>query len=198
MTSSVQSMLQALDAGCIASSDEPDAPAPVFGERVSDGGRGRPPVSVDANELAVLSAGRTTRNQLANLYNCSARTIRRRLVEYGLSAPGPPVYIQEEQPDGTIQRRYFAGSSSDLSQISDTDLDRIILGIYQQFPSFGRRMIDGYLMQLGERVPRSRVLQSYLRVVGPSRNTFGPRRIQRQVYSVPGPNSLWHHDGQHG
>jgi transposase InsO family protein len=27
---------------------------------------------------------------------------------------------------------------------------------------------------------------------------FGARRIQRRVYSVPGPNSLYHHDGQHG
>ena len=59
-------------------------------------------------------------------------------------------------------------------------------------------MIDGYLMALGERVPRRRIEKSYLRVIGPPNNQFGDRRIERRVYSVPGPNALWHHDGQHG
>jgi hypothetical protein len=145
-----------------------------------------------------LSSGRATRQQLANLFDCSTRTIRRRLLEYNLSTPGPPVYVQEEEPDGTVSRTYYAGSSSDLLRLTDNELDEIMLSIYQQFPSFGQRMINGYLIQLGERVPRSRVLASYTRVVGPSSNVFGPRRIERRVYSVPGPNSLWHHDGQHG
>lgn len=59
-------------------------------------------------------------------------------------------------------------------------------------------MRDGYLLQLGYRIPRSRIEASYLRVVGPSPATFGPRRIQRRSYSVPGPMALVHHDGQHG
>ena len=42
------------------------------------------------------------------------------------------------------------------------------------------------------------VVESYLRVIGPPNNQFGNRRIERRVYSVPGPNTLWHHDGQHG
>jgi hypothetical protein len=132
------------------------------------------------------------------LYHCHPRTIRRRLLEYGLSAPGPPVYIDEPQLDGSISRTYNVGSSSDLSLLSDRDLDQLILNIYNQFPSFGRRMIDGYLLQLGERVPRRRIIESYLRVVGPSPHNFGPRRIERRVYSVPGPMALVHHDGQHG
>jgi hypothetical protein len=73
-----------------------------------------------------------------------------------------------------------------------------MLHIYEQFPSFGQRMIDGYLMQLGERVPWQRVVASYLRVIGPPTATFATCRIQRCVYSIPGPNSLWHHDRQHG
>jgi hypothetical protein len=53
-------------------------------------------------------------------------------------------------------------------------------------------------MALGEQVPRCQVEESYLRVIDPLTNQFGNRRIEHQVYSVPGPNALWHHDGQHG
>ncbi|KAG6860001.1 hypothetical protein C0995_000688 [Termitomyces sp. Mi166 len=123
---------------------------------------------------------------------------RRRLIQYGLSRPGPPVYTQQQQPDGSIQRQYIPGVSADLSRLSDEDLDTLMLDIYEQFPSFGRRMIDGYLLRLGERVPCQRIIDSYSRAIGPTTSTFAPRRIQRRVYSVPGPNSFWHHDGQHG
>lgn len=59
-------------------------------------------------------------------------------------------------------------------------------------------MINGYLLQLGHRIPRSRLEASYLRVIGPPSATFGARRIQRRVYNVAGPMALMHHDGQHG
>jgi hypothetical protein len=191
-------MVDALDNASTISSDLPDAPAVVFGERIHDGGPGRPSVNINPSDLAVLSSGRTTLQQVATVYDCSTRTIRRRLLEFGLATAGPPVYTDEEQPDGSITRTYHAGSRSDLSKLTDEELDRIMLSIYEQFPTFGRRMIDGYLIQLGERVPRSRIEASYLRVIGTSSSSFGTRRIQRRVYSVPGPGSLWHHDGQHG
>lgn len=120
------------------------------------------------------------------------------MLEFGLSEPGPPVYVEQQQPDGSVERIYSRGSCANLLQISNEELDATLLSIYEQFPSFGRRMIDGYLMALGERVPRRRIEESYLRVIGPPNNTFGNRRIERRVYSVPGPNALWHHDGQHG
>jgi hypothetical protein len=74
-------------------------------------------------------------------------------LEYGLSTPGPPVYINKPQPDNTVLCTYLAGVSSNLSRLNDGELDQLMLHIYEQFPSFGQRMIDGYLMQLGERVP---------------------------------------------
>jgi hypothetical protein len=191
-------MISELDAATSSSSDIPDAHAIALGSRPSHGTVGRPAVHIDPDELAMLSIGRTRRTQLALIYDCSARTIRRRLLQYGQSQPGPPVYIDEEQADGSVVRIYSAGSSSDLSQLTDNELDQLMVSIYQQFPTFGRRMIDGYLLLLGERVPRSRIEDSYHRAIGASSRTFGPRRIERRVYSVPGPNSLWHHDGQHG
>ena len=86
-----------------------------------------------------------------------------------------------------------------MSDLSDDALDGIVRQIIENFPSFGRRMLNGHLRYLGHRVPRSRLQASYHRVRGgPSSNQFGTRRIEQRVYSVPGPNSLWHHDGQHG
>ena len=72
------------------------------------------------------------------------------------------------------------------------------LPIPMAFPSYGRCMIDGHLRHMGHRISRVRLQQSYAHVHGPPVSAFGPRRIHRRVYYVPGPNSLWHHDGQHG
>ena len=58
-------------------------------------------------------------------------------------------------------------------------------------------MLHGYLRAKGYRVPIKRISSSYLRVHG-TPAAFGSRQIERRVYSVPGVNSLWHHDGQHG
>lgn len=160
--------------------------------------RGRPAVHILPEDLAALSTGRTTRRDIAELYNCHPCTIRRRLLDFGLSQPGRPVYSDVQNPDGSTSRVYTPGTSSDLSELSDAKLDQVMRSIHDQFPSFGRRMIDGYLVAMGERVPRRRVEASYARVIGPSTSTFGPRRIERRVYSVPAPNSLWHHNGQHG
>ncbi|KIJ98599.1 hypothetical protein K443DRAFT_71885, partial [Laccaria amethystina LaAM-08-1] len=97
------------------------------------------------------------------LYQCGARTIRRRMLEFGFSESGPPVYVEQELEDGSIERLYSRGSCANLSQATDEELDAILVSLYEQFPSFGRRMIDGYLMALGERVLHRRVEESYLR-----------------------------------
>lgn len=58
-------------------------------------------------------------------------------------------------------------------------------------------MIRGRLKAAGFNVPMDRIAGAYLRVHG-APGIFGGRAIHRRVYSVPGANSLWHHDGQHG
>lgn len=195
---SVKLMINILEDAALESNDAPDIAPQPLGTRSSGGQRGRPAVDIDPEVLATISSGRRTRQEVADMFHCSARTIRRLLVSYGLSEPGPPVYSDVVEPDGTTRRVYSAGKSSDLSQLTDEELDEIMLQIYNQFLTFGRRMIDGYLMQLGECVPRQRILDSYNRVIGPPQGVFAPQRLHRRVYSVPGPNSLWHHDGQHG
>ncbi|KAF8139650.1 hypothetical protein EV363DRAFT_1089630, partial [Boletus edulis] len=162
--SSVTSMIQSLDNAVITSSEVPDIPPilPELEAMVEDNGYGRPRININPDDLAALTSGRrVTRTRLAELYGCHPRTIRRRLLEFGLSEPGPPVFTTEMHEDGTATRVYRPGSSSDLSTLPDDQLDALILSIYRQFPSFGRRMLDGYLLQLGHRVPRSRLEASY-------------------------------------
>ena len=146
IVSSVGEMIQALDHAATLSLDTPDAPPVQLGTRISDGSAGRPRVDIDPQDLAALFTGHTTLRQIAILYNCDERTIRRRVLEYGLAPPGPPVYVQQPQADGTIVRVYSAGSSSRLSQLTDEELNGIMLQLYERFPTFGRRMIDGYLL----------------------------------------------------
>lgn len=58
-------------------------------------------------------------------------------------------------------------------------------------------MLNGMLRALGHQIPRERIRASLVRI-DPVQRVFQRIRIRRRVYSVPGPNSLWHHDGQHG
>ena len=193
-------MIESLDNAVIVSSEVPDIlpVLPELGAMVEET-RGRPRININPNDLTALISGRrVTRTHLAELYGCHPRTIHRRLLEFGLSEPGPPVFTTEVHEDGTTTRVYRPGSSSDISTLPDDQLDALILSIYRQFPSFGRRMIDGYLLQLGHQIPRSRLEASYTRVIGPPAAAFGPRRIQRRIYKVAGPMALVHHDGQHG
>ncbi|KAJ7845311.1 hypothetical protein B0H13DRAFT_2239102 [Mycena leptocephala] len=84
-----------------------------------------------------------------------------------------------------------------LSEISDDDLDMLILRLRTHYRRAGLSMLNGMLRRLGHRVPIERIRQSLLRI-DPVRRIFERIRIRRREYRVLGPNSLWHHDGQHG
>lgn len=84
-----------------------------------------------------------------------------------------------------------------LSMISDEDLDAAIQMLRSQYTRAGITILHGMLRHLGLTVPRSRIRDSLLRI-DPVQRVFERIRIRRRVYSVPGPNYLWHHDGQHG
>jgi hypothetical protein len=84
-----------------------------------------------------------------------------------------------------------------LSIIADADLDAIVRMLRHHYSRAGITMLHGLLRALGYHIPRSRIRESLLRI-DPVQRVFERIRIRRRVYSVPGPNSLWHHDGQHG
>jgi hypothetical protein len=135
---------------------------------------------------------------IAKSLGCHPRTVRRRGLEAGLLALAGPVRRHEVQADGRIAQ-IWQSTTSQISPISDNPeaLDAQVADILQLFPDFRREMIGGALLARGFRVPRNRIEASALRVRGIP-PLFGERLIERRVYSVPGVNSLWHHDGQHG
>jgi hypothetical protein len=93
-----------------------------------------------------------------------------------------------------VQANSYTTPSSD---ITDADLDEQIIEIRRHFPLAGVTMLHGTLQSRQLYIPRRRIQEALLRI-DPVRRVFGRQIIRRRKYSVPGPNSLWHHDGQHG
>ncbi len=55
-------------------------------------------------------------------------------------------------------------NTDDHSQISDRDLDNIISGIKQDHPNDGEVLIQGHLVQKGQKITRERLRKSIHRV----------------------------------
>ena len=81
--------------------------------------------------------------------------------------------------------------------ITDSDSDELIRGLRQGFPNSGISMMLGHLRSRNIFVQRQRVRESLVRTdpAGSAMRWFNT--ITRRVYSVRGPNSLWHIDGLH-
>ncbi|KAL0061553.1 hypothetical protein AAF712_011579 [Marasmius tenuissimus] len=198
MTESLLEMILALDQMHNNVVDPPDQPFP-FPEQTNDTAPRRPgrPRKVIDPHLLSLAVDMRRMKRLAGILQVHVRTLRRRALEQGLVEPREPVYVEYETDEGLVMCVYRSSTGA-VSDITDEALDDAIQSIITAFPSFGRRLIHGHLKYMGVHVPRSRVQASYARVVGLPTQSFGVRRITRRIYTVPGPNSLWHHDGQHG
>ncbi|XP_049904266.1 uncharacterized protein LOC126392721 [Epinephelus moara] len=113
--------------------------------------------------------------QIAAMFGVSKRTIRRRMKQSGLR-------------------------KTDLySAVNDEELDRIVSEVHRSHPNTGYKLMRGHLNARGVRVPISRLQESLHRVVaeGVYMRRLRLRVLRRRQYSVPGPNSLWHIDGNH-
>ena len=177
-------MIQYLDQARHASSDPLEVPVIPFAQKVQTGRPGRPRIEIDPNLLSTALTLRP-KTRIAQTASCSARTIRRRQQDYGISAPGPS---QQTDPLDT---------HSNPNEITDEELDQCLAAIIQDFPTFGRRLATASLRANGIMVPEGRVRES-LACVNGTPGIFGGRRVHRRHYKVTGANSLWHHDGQHG
>jgi hypothetical protein len=189
-------MITELDKAQHRSLDVPDAAPFIPSKRTHTGARGRPKIEVDPGLLRTALRLRSL-TQLGQTFKCSPRTLRRRAMEHGLVDPAPPVHVEATRTADSPIAREYASSSPAVSDITNEQLDQLVASILQSFPDFGRRMIKGSLTANGYRVPEDRITASYNRVHG-APGIFGGRRIHRKRYKVPGANSLWHHDGQHG
>ena len=101
----------------------------------------------------------------------------------------------------TIRRRVFEfgiESVTGYSDISDNELDILIQQFINEHGSLvGCSMLTGHLKSLGIRVQRQRIRKSLSRVDPANAQIRWAVTVTRRVYSVPGPNSLWHIDGHH-
>ena len=138
--------------------------------QVLDGSVGRPSYHIPYHQLDSLISMHLSVPQIARIVGVSVSTVRRRMSEYNLSI------------------------GSTYSTISDADLDAIVR---QQFYGWGNRQVYGSLVSLGIRVPHQRVRESQRRVDPEGSIMRRLNRVQRRTYSVPGPQHLWHIDGNH-
>ena len=61
----------------------------------------------------------------------------------------------------------------------------------------GRSMVTGHLKLLGLKIQQKRIAQALVRVYPKNSRIRWACLIKRRKYQVPGPNSLWHVDGNH-
>ena len=191
-------MVALLDAACQQLSDPPDEPRLSVAEWTTSGGPGRPRMEIDPQFLAFAVNTRGP-ERISQVLGCSARTVRRRILEHAILPPGESP-CQDVILNNNQTARICVGNTRNtrMSNISDDDLDQQMIHILTQFPNYGRRMIDGRLKAMGFNVSQTRISSSYRRVHGPPRNWSENRRIRRRQYTVAGVNSVWHQDGQHG
>lgn len=192
-------MVRLLDSASLQSHDPPAIPPAVSNlvQHVGGRDRGHPQIIINQEFLAE-ALPMTTQVHLTSLLQCSARTIRRHALAQRLAEPGNPVFAEYTDKEGRIIRIHSHSATRTRDQnLTDDELDNVLRQILEIFPSFGRMMLMGQLKHQGHKVTRERVRESVLRVQGVP-PAFGRRRIQWRTYTVAGPNSLWHHDGQHG
>ncbi|KAJ7020748.1 hypothetical protein C8F04DRAFT_973698 [Mycena alexandri] len=187
---------------------------------------GRPPIGIDPDFLRWAYSQRSTAS-VHRFLGVSRSTVRSALLRHDIATPqanpfptrttslddtplANPVQDDLLDPDLPIPAQLpsdvedmaatdapISSYTGPLSDLSDEDLDILLLRLRSHFRRAGLAMLDGMLRRLGHRVQRERVRQSLLRI-DPVHRIFERIRIRRRIYSVAGPNSLWHHDGQHG
>ena len=121
----------------------------------------------------MLIEHRFTTRAIANLLSVSPRTIRRRILQYGLS------------------------DAVSFSDVDDGELDEITTLYVATHPFCGQRSFDGFLRGFGLRIQRCRIRESLSRVDPRGVQQRLRRALHRRRYSVCMPNSLWHIDGHH-
>ena len=137
------------------------------------GERGRPRLVIPQDILEFLIGSQFSVPQIAQLVQTSVSTVRRRMNEFGLS----------------IRDTY--------SSINDEQLDWLISELQHRYPNCGYRLLRGHLGAMGQRVQEHRIRESLRRVDPVGVMSRWLQSVQRRRYSVPGPNMLWHIDGNH-
>ena len=130
--------------------------------------RGRPRFVIPREQLVYLASMSFTWTQIAAMLGVSRNTIYRRRLEYDLQ-------------------------DSRTENISDEELRSVLVHMRKEFSAMGEVMVWGRLQSMGFVVRRER-LRRAIRELDPLHTALRWRGelTSRRLYSVPGPNSLWH------
>ena len=144
----------------------------------SSGLRGRPKYELCDEQLEFLKQCDFKASEMALLLGVSESTIKRRL--------------REIVGNGLAVQAQFA-------QISDGELDRLVLTQLDSFPNCGYRRMKGLLKSQNYKIQQHRVRECMRRVnpEGVVLRRLELRTVQRRRYHVSGPLALWHIDGNH-
>lgn len=159
----------------ILQSNPPSSPSNELG-LYHTGRPGRPSVDIPMETLSFLLELGFKVTEIADMFSVNARTIHRRLEKFNL---------------GTALSRYTC--------ISDDELDGICRDILEQFPNCGFRRMRGFLRVRDVHITWKRTMETMKRVdpEGVTIRSLQLNITHRRVYSVRGPLSLWHIDGNH-
>lgn len=135
--------------------------------------RGRRRISISFEQLVELLELQFSNRDIACLFNVSPRTIRRRIIEYGLD------------------------NICGFSEISDQSLDTLVQQFVDEHPFSGQRSIHGYIRSLGLKIQRCRIRESIMRIDPRGVESRFRCVLKRRQYNVAMPNSMWHIDGYH-
>ena len=91
----------------------------------------------------------------------------------------------------------MAVGNQQWTDITDSDLDELVQEIKVDFPNSGESLLAGIISSRGYRISRQRLRDCIHRTDMLNTALRWGNLIQRRPYSVPGPNSLWHLDGNH-
>lgn len=134
---------------------------------------GRPKFDIPREQVEYMINYDISIPKIALALGVSKSTIKRRIREFGIS-----VRSQEEV-------------------LSDNELDALVRDIQREFPNAGYRRIYSQLKSRSVKVPQSRVRESMHRTDPEGIAMRWLSITPRAVYSVRGPLSLWHIDGNH-
>ena len=137
--------------------------------------QGRPRLEIPFEHLRFLLERKFKVGEIASLFGTSKRTVERRMKEFGLSA------------------------ATTYAPLPDQQLDELIRDIQRDFPNAGCKRVTGFLRARGVYMQQARIRQSMRRVdpEGILLRALEMNTIRRRQYSVAGPLSLWHIDGNH-
>ena len=177
LTETRRRLVALYDHWIIIQSNLPSCAVPALGieGRVTfhhTGRRGRPPVFLNLNMVEFLRGVGYTWNEISKALLVSRTTVWKKLKEANVSL-------------------------NKYSDISDVSLDQQVSQLQTQYPHCGQVLLRSMLQSQGIVVQRQRLRESVRRVDPAHSNSRWRQQISRRTYNVPGPNSLWHIDGQH-